>query len=278
MNIVLVIILPAVGGVLVAAALTVRWRRRRASRRQIYNDLLVPNVSDDRFASHDAALLPHPVARYFRHSVPGDRPTARTVDVDLIGEARARPDAEWTRFAARHRICPGRGYLCQTRLEGIGPIAAEGAEYLCRGVAGADYCLGGWLPLVRACGEDWLRVASERLAVESFWLPCSTLPDRGVSWRALDEYHATAVFPAAAGHASVNVTIDGQGALVTLSMLRWRRSEDGVDHKAPFGMLFSDEARFDGYALPRRAVAIWDYGTDAAFECARLELEAARFY
>jgi hypothetical protein len=278
MSLALVFLLPASGAVLVGLALGARWRWRVASHRRIFNDLLLPNVADDRFAAEDAALLPQPVARYFRHTVPTDRPVARTVDLDLIGEARAHPDAQWSGFAARYRICPGRGFLWQARLQGIGAIAAEGAEYLCHGAAGADYCLGGWLPLVGVRGDDYLRAAAERLVVDSFWLPGSTLPDRGVTWLPLDDYHATALFPAMAGRAPVHVTIDDQGALVTVSMLRSRRTADGKEHKAPFGMRFRDEGRFDGYVVPRRAVALWDYGTDGAFESVRLELEAARFY
>jgi len=278
MSVALFLILLLAGAVATGVALRMRWRRRRACYRRVFNDLLVPNVSDEHFAARDVVLLPHPVSRFLRHSVPTDRPLARTVDLDFVGETRSRADSQWLRFEARQRVCPGRGFLWQTRLEGIGPMAAEGAEFLFQGRAEADYCLGGWLPLVRARDDEFWQMAAERLMVESFWLPSSVLPDQGVHWREQDQNRATALFPAAAGEAAINVTIDDQGALTELSMVRLRRTARGLASKTPFGIRFDGIARFDGYTIPRSAVAVWNYGTDAGFEFMRLNLETARFY
>lgn len=278
MSVALFIILPITGAAACWTLLALRWRRRRATHRQVFNDLFLPNVSDARFASRDVALLPPPVARFFLHSIPADRPLARTVDLDFVGEIRSSPDAAWLRFEARQRVCPDRGFLWQARLEGLGPIAAEGAEFLIQGRAAGHYCLGGWLPLLRRSDEHNLRVAAERLMIESFWLPSSVLPEHGVRWQQLDDDRATAVFPTATGSTAVNVVIDEHGALSEMSLVRLRRAGDGAAGMAPYGIRFHGSDRFDGYAIPHRAVAMWDYGTDDAFECLRLEVETARFY
>jgi len=278
MSVSLLLILLPVGAVATVAALMIRWRRRRAFYRRVFNDLLVPNLSNGHFAARDVALLPHPVSRFLRHSLPTDRPLARTVDLDFVGETRACPDSQWLRFEARQRVCPGRGFLWQARLEGIGSIAVEGAEFLFQGRAAVDYCLGGWLPLVRVRDDEYWQVAAERLMISSFWLPSGVLPDQGVHWREQDRNRATALFPSAAGEAAVNVAIDDQGLLTGLSMVRLRRAAKGPAYKAPFGIRFDGVARFDGYTIPRSAVAIWDYGTDAGFEFMRLKLETARFF
>ena len=77
---------------------------------------------------------------------------------------------------------------------------------------------------------------------------------------------------------TLNLTVDDEGQLRLVTLLRYRPTPAGVDSLVPFGLRVEGSARFDGYTVPSRAVSSWAYGTDEAFESMVLTLESARYY
>jgi hypothetical protein len=77
---------------------------------------------------------------------------------------------------------------------------------------------------------------------------------------------------------TLNLTVDDEGQLRLVTLLRYRPTPAGVDSLVPFGLRVEGSARFDGYTVPSRAVSSWAYGTDDAFESMVLTLESARYY
>lgn len=264
----------------VAAALAFLWARRRrvaALHETIFNRLALPDVSDDVFDARAVVLLPPPATRYLRHAIDDGAPLAKTVDLHLIGEIRARPDGDWFKFEARERICPERGFLWQARIEGLGRISADGAEYCWDGRAGSDFFLAGILPLVRVRDGEFGRSAAGRLVIDSIWLPSSLVPMRGATWQDGDEHRATVGLPERPELSRLNLTVAESGSLVEVSMMRHQGGEGQNFGLMPFGIRVHEERRFGPYTIPSEAVAVWGYGTDDSEDFMRLQVEDARF-
>lgn len=264
---------------LLSAFFLLRNRRSRIAtrHRRIFNRLALPDLSGDLFSSRETALLPPPAARYLRHAIREGAPLAKTVDLHLLGEIRVRPEGEWFKFEAMERICPERGLLWQGRIEGLGRIYAEGAEYFCDGDAGSDFFLGGILPLVSVRGGEFARSAAGRLVIESVWLPASLIPARGATWEPGDEHRATVRLPVPSELPTLSLTVAESGALIDVSMMRHQGGEASSFGLMPFGIRVEAEDRFGDYTIPSKVVAAWGYGTDVAEEFMRIVIEDARF-
>lgn len=263
----------------VAAGLgRLRYRRRQAAHRHIFNALALPNVTEDRCDIRQLILLPPPACRYLRRALPADGSLARTVDLHLVGRIRPQRDDEWIGFEAHQRICPERGFICAARLQSLGPLAIEGADYLLEGRAGSDYFMGRLFPLVHEDGEDLRRAAAGRLLIESVWLPASLVPESGVRWQPGDLSRATAVVPTAEGNVPLNFLIAEDGALSEVSAMLHEQGADGSGGKRPFALRVEQEARWDGYTVPSRVIGIRDHGTDDPFHWLECQVESARYF
>lgn len=276
MAIIWVFVLTTLVTTLLALLLT-RHRRAVSKHTEVFNRLALPDVSDDVFNAREVVLLPPPGARYLRHAIDDGAPLAMTADLHLVGEMRVRPDGDWFKFEAMERICPERGFLWQGRIEGLGRISADGAEYLCEGRAGSDYFLAGILPLVRIRDGEFGRSAMGRLVIDSIWLPPCLTPARGATWQDGDEHRATVGLPGRPDLSRLNMTVAESGALVDVSMMRHQGGEGQNFGLMAFGVRVKEEQRFGAYTVPSAVVAIWGYGTDEATEFMRIRVEDARF-
>jgi hypothetical protein len=267
----------AVGVFSLLAFFRMKREQSLARNRQIFNRLALPDVSGDLFSAKEMTLLPPPAARYLRHAIQDGAPLTKTVDLHLIGEIRVKAAGDWFKFEAMERICPERGFLWQARIEGLGRLCAEGADYLSGGHAGTDFYFAGIFPLVHVRDGEFGRSAAGRLLIESIWLPACLTPARGAVWQPGDDYRATVRLPGQAEISTLNMTIAESGALVDVSMMRHQGGEARNFGLMPFGIRIEKERRFGDYTIPSAAVALWGYGTDDAEEFMRIKVEDARF-
>ncbi len=106
------------------------------------------------------------------------------------------------------------------------------------------------------------RSAATRAAIESVvFAPPSVLPGRGVDWRAESETVIVARFNLPPERPIVRVRIDDQGAIRTVSALRWGNAGEKTFQYVPFGGVMHAEARFGVFVLPSSASAGWWFGT-----------------
>ncbi|MGD8734749.1 MAG: hypothetical protein PVI08_09685 [Gammaproteobacteria bacterium] len=270
------VLLSVAAGALLAA-LKVRRDRALSRHRQVFNRLALPDVSGDVFHARETALLPPPAARYLRHAIRDRAPLAKTVDLHLLGEMRVREDGDWFKFEAMERICPERGFLWQGRIEGLGRVSAEGAEYFSGGRAASEFFFGGLLPLVKVHDGEFGRSSAGRLLIESIWLPACLTPDRGALWHPGDDHRCTVRLPGQAEITSLNMTVAESGALIDVSMMRHQGGEANNFGLMPFGIRVEKEKQFGDFTVPSEVSAIWGYGTDDADEFMRIKVEDARF-
>lgn len=265
---------------ILAAWMMLRLRKFRTvgRHRRIYNALVLPNVAGDHFEPSQVGLLPLPAKRYLRHAIETGTPLALSADLFMTGQMRPAPDADWIGFEARERVCVGRGFLWQARLEAIGRVPVEGADWLWQEDAACEYFIAGIFPLVRVSDEHLFRSAAGRLLIETIWLPGALTPSQGARWTAGDEYRATVELPEHPAATGLTVTVADSGALLEASMLRCHGGEHGQTGLTSYGMRVEEEGRFGGFVVPTRVVASWGFGTDDAAEILRIKLEDVRWF
>jgi hypothetical protein len=261
----------------VFALLRLQRVRFEFSVRNVFNALLVPNLDDERFKPSELAVLPAPAARYLRHAIrPGSR-ICLTADLRLSGRVRTAPQGDWLAFEACERVCAGRGFVSRSRVERADGQALEGVESLFDGKARSDFFLGS-LPVVRRRGDRLTRSALGRLLIQSLWVPACLLPSRGARWRPGDQGFASVRIDDRQESSALNVFVAADGAPSRVSMLVYRDGPVGHSGLTPLGLRVEGELTFDGYTVPARVVATWNYGTDDAFDFLFLELESGRFH
>lgn len=263
-----------------AAYFLLRFRRLATDQnwKRVFNALALPNILDDRFDRSETATLPSPAARYLAHAIAPGTPLSQMVDLHASGRIRSRPGDDWLNFEARGRVCAGRGFLWQARIEAIGRFSIEGADYFLDGLGRSDYFLADFIPVVRAGGSDENRSAVSRLLLESVWLPASLLPSRGAVWAAGDDTRTSVRLPEHPDPSSLNLSVTEEGELREASLMRYQGGEAGMPGLTPFGIRVESEAVFAGYRVPSRIAASWGHGTDDAFEFLQLDIDNALYY
>jgi hypothetical protein len=260
--------------------LVLRIRRRACDleQRRVFNALVLPNIGGEAFDRNQSATLPAPAARYLNRAIAKGTPLSRMVDLDLVGRVRSGPDEDWLSFEARERVRAGYGFLWQARMEGIGRMRVEGADYFLDGEGRSEYFLAEIFPTVKGRGPEVTRSAAGHLLIESIWLPASLLPTKGARWQAEDDRRTVVRFAGHPDTSALNLTVAGNGALEEVSMMRHQLGKAGHAGLASFGYRIEEEACFGGYTVPGRVVASWHMGTDDAFEFLEVRVENAVYY
>ncbi|GAB1540336.1 hypothetical protein NUACC21_30050 [Scytonema sp. NUACC21] len=104
------------------------------------------------------------------------------------------------------------------------------------------------------------------------------LPQRGVSWKAIDEKTIQAGFKINKEPIVLILTVDSDGKLQRLSLLRWgNKIEDSTFAYIPFGGEYQEEHTFGGFTIPSYMSAGWWFETDHYLEFFRASIQQAEF-
>jgi hypothetical protein len=279
-NILLTVVILVLGVSGLALYLVLRIRRRASDleQRRVFNALVLPNIGGEVFDRNESATLPAPAARYLNRAIAKGTPLSRMVDLDLVGRIRSGPEEDWLSFDARERVRAGYGFLWQARMEGIGRMRVEGADYYLDGEGRFEYFLAEIFPTAKGRGSEVTRSAAGHLLIESIWLPASLLPTKGARWQAEDDRRTVVRFAGHPDSSALNLTVAENGALEEVSMMRHQLGKTGHAGLASFGYRIEEEACFGGYTVPGRVVASWHMGTDDAFEFLEIRVENAVYY
>jgi hypothetical protein len=228
------------------------------------------------FTRDMVAELPEPVQRYFLHAIALGTPLANSVKLTMSGSIRLAPDKDWMPLQAEE-ILSTKGFVWKATA-GQGLMQMQGADYYTNREGRMRFSLWGLIPVVNASNPDVLRSAIGRWAGEYFWLPSALLPERGVSWRAIDNNSIQATLKADGETIVLTFAIDNQGRLLRGTLPRWgNKAEDGQYAEIPFGGEYQAEQTFGGYTIPSQMGAGWWIGTDRYFEFIRTTLEQVQF-
>lgn len=117
-----------------------------------------------------------------------------------------------------------------------------------------------WFTIVKATGTDITRSARGRLAAETVvWSPQALLPSADARWTGIDDHRATVTIDAAGEDLDLTVTIDHDGRLTEVSILRWLDSAD-PPAPAPFGgRIDTDYRTRNGQLVAGSGVVGWKW-------------------
>lgn len=166
----------------------------------------------------------------------------------------------WHPFSAEQVIYWGRGMIWQASVRVHGLIMRGSDRFLDRSGA-MQWKLFGILPFINATGPDITRSAAGRVNIESLWLPSALLRPE-VEWTAADSTHPHAQFSAHTETAGLDYTVNENGELKTVSMLRWGNPDNGKFRYVPFGGLIEESGTFDGYTIPTKVRVGWYFGSE----------------
>jgi hypothetical protein len=246
-------------------------QRAHAARSQ-WRQLLAASHSVGVFAPGDVRSEPKALQRWLNRALAPDLPLGTAVQLSMHGQLKLR-DA-WCHFAADQLIVPGRGYVWAATTS-VGGLPCNGFDSFVNGVGQMRWKLFGVLPVVTATGEDVSRSAAGRLAVECVVAPTGF---RSASWTDTADPDVVRGHFSSAGYADdVDLRIDADGNVVSVSMLRWG-AEDGPALLREFGADAAAHATVGGFSLPTKLRVGWDWGTErwATGEFFRAEITDAR--
>jgi hypothetical protein len=243
----------------------------------IAGSLRAESATQEHFSRHLIRNLPPTAQRYVRHAIKMETPLARVATLQMTGTIKPNPESEWLPFQAEEILAAGRGFLWRAGIDTPGPFGLAGADYYLAGESQMRFYLAGIIPVVKASGEALSKSAAGRLLIESVMLPTAFLPKRGAIWEDIDEERTKVTVNVDGLSATVTLTIGPNGELREAFMKRYQGGEEGQTGLAPFGIRVLQEARFDGFVLPKRFTAGWHYGTPEYEEFLRATIQEVQF-
>jgi hypothetical protein len=233
--------------------------------------------TENRFTEDMVGELPAPVQRYLLHAIALGTPFASSVSLKMSGNFRLSPDKPWLPMEAKEIISAFKGFVWKAVI-GSGLLQMRGGDYYFNNLGRMRFSLWGLIPLVNAHNPDINRSAIGRLSGELVWLPSALLPQRGVSWKAIDRGTIQASLKIDGEPITLTLFIDSDGKLLKLSFPRWgEHTDDGSFTDIPFGGEFQEEHTFGGFTIPSQMSLGWWFGTDRYSEFFRATIEQAEF-
>jgi hypothetical protein len=210
-----------------------------------------------RFERSSLAGLDEPVRRYLCHAITDRAAIATAVRLTMTGRINV---GRWLSFTAEQEFV-GHSFAWRARA-GLGPLKPLHVVDAFRGGRGRmDGRLFGRLRFLHADDENTARAAAARAAVESIWVPGTLLPDRGAAWRAESDDRIVASFAVPPEHPDVVLRIDENGAVRSVSAMRWGNVDQQDYGYIPFGGHIHAERRFGDVVLPSAVTVGWWFDT-----------------
>lgn len=211
----------------------------------------------ERFDVADLTGCPEPVRRYLEHAIRPGCPLAPGIRLRMTGRIKV---GRWLEFEAvqdfRHRAFEWRAR--------VGWRLAKPLDVVDRYAGAAGSTEGRFLGRLRfldVTGDDTTRAAAGRLAAESIWTPFDLMPGRGARWRVDGESSITASRDVEPERCDVTLAINSDGAVSSVSILRWGIAGQASYGYIPFGGDIHAERTFGDLTLPSRVTVGWWFGT-----------------
>ena len=211
-----------------------------------------------RFDPADADDLPEPVRRWLTHAIAPGTDLRTTVELHMHGEIRL---GAWRPFSAVQRLAVSDGFVWAATARVLG-LPVVGFDRYTREAGEMRWRVLGLVPVMSGDGDDVTRSATDRHAGELLLVAPAVGLDPRVSWRAVDADVAIARIRSGRDSHEVRLTVGRDGRLTEVAMRRWGNPDGDGFAKHAFGAILDGEARFGGFAIPRRVTAGWHYGTD----------------
>lgn len=268
----------AVGTLLAGLAALFYWRRcDRRSDEHAREELQALAGATHR--TYDPTLvrdLPEPARRYFNFMIEPGAALRTVVELRMGGELGlgTKEAHRYNSMRARQLLAPPYGLVWQVE---SGPLSGSDCALPTR--SWTRFWLLGLLPVARVAGTDHHRSAFGRVIAEAaIWVPASLLPGEFVQWVAVDDDSARAIVRYGELEQAVDITVDDDGAPVTVIIQRWSNENPDKEYREqPFGGELSGFRQFDGYRLPTRVLGGNHFGTIDYFPFFKADVTGVSF-
>jgi hypothetical protein len=176
----------------------------------------------------------------------------------MSGQIRLK--GNWHPFTADQVTHWGKGFVWRARVSVRG-LPVSGFDKWINGVGRMRWKLLGLVPVMTASGPDVSRSARERMLIELIWLPSAFLSPN-VTLKERDSTRAEVGIRQEGQETRYELSLDENGRLRGVSMLRWGDPEGRGFSALPFGSTAEEERTFGGFTIPSKLRAGWYFGTD----------------
>jgi hypothetical protein len=204
-----------------------------------------------------AAALEDPVRRYLSHALHGDARRARGVRLEMKGRIRV---GTWLPFNAVQES-DGRSFVWRARVGTRRLTLLRVVDRFGAGAGATEGRIFGRRRVFHDEGPDTSRSAAGRAALEAVFAPMSLLPERGATWHAEDQTLIVATLEVQPERPELRLRIGPDGALRSVSALRWGKAGQRAFGYIPCGCEVHAERRFGDLVVPSRVAVGWWFGT-----------------
>lgn len=235
-------------------------------------------------ATFDTTLLdglPAPAQRYFRFAIRPGTPLTSVAEITMEGQFSlgSKDEPDYQPMRARQILAAPHGFVWQLQT-GTGLMHLSGSDAAAGGNSWSRFWLLDLVPVARAgANPNHARSAFGRYVAEAvFWTPAAMLPNRHTRWEAIDESTARVTVTHLDMQQSVDLKVDSEGRLSTVSLQRWSNANAAQTFRLqPFGGFLSEYRDFSGFRLPTRIEAGNHFATDDYFPFLRVNVTNIRF-
>jgi hypothetical protein len=202
--------------------------------------------------------MDEPVRRFFTHAAGTEEVPPAAVRLTMGGRIKV---GRWLPFTADQRI-DGRSFDWRARV-GWGPITPLSVvDRYADGTGSTEGRLLGRIALFRNADRDTTRSAAGRAALESVaFSPGAVMPGRGVEWHADSDELIVGRFDLPPERPEVWVRLAPDGAVRTVSAMRWGNPDGDGFAYVPCGCEVHSERRFGAVVTPATITVAWWFGT-----------------
>lgn len=243
------------GGATVAVVTSVWfWQRATAVRsEQLKAGVVEP---EGRYASAALAVLPLPVARYFRRVLRDGQPMIRSVIATQ--EAEFFINGAWRPLkATQHFSATPPGLVWDATITMAPLLQAYVRDGYVGGQGSMQATIYGLWPLVDQAGTPELNSgALQRFLGEAVWFPTALLPSPAISWTGRDDRSAVVTLIDHGTRVSLLFEFDDNGDVMTISGDRYKESGGGYTLQ-PWSISCRDHVERSGIRVPQYCEVAW---------------------
>ena len=239
---------------------------------QIAKVLEHQNQASGVFYPELAVGFPPLAKRYLYHAIQPGTPMAGCVKLKLAGEIKLDGTSGWLPFTADQILAGGQGFVWTAKIRKSRYMNWQGADSYYVGKALSRFARFGIIPALSLSGPRLDQSAAGRLAIESLWLPSAFLPQNGARWVALDDERVLAIVECRTEKTTLTLALDMKGGVRNAVIDRYRDGE-----LVPFGLEVDEETTINGFTIPSKVRAGWNYGAPTYDEVYRATVVDAQF-
>ena len=238
-------------------------KRREKNKAQKLEDRLLQSRKNLRFNKVDFAtfaLLPEPVARYFRYALTDGQPIVIVMRMQQNGVLRTNTITDkWITFAASQLVVPSApGFIWNAKMTMPFKTHVGVLDSYIAGVGSGRVNFLSAIEMATATGAKELNSgALIRYLAEAVWYPTALLPESGMTWTAIDDNAALATLVDGDTTVSLEFRFNAIGEVASIYSPDRFRSLDGGYTKMPWEGYFRNYTTQSGIKVPTYGEVGW---------------------